>query len=67
MSRFLKKRVPAFLITLVMVTTLIPMASAKSSADIELEVDAGDSTYFDEEAFNKFFPVCGIFRVGEEL
>ena len=41
MSRFLKKRVPAFLITLVMVTTLIPMASAKSSADIEYEVDAG--------------------------
>ena len=43
MSRFLKKRVPAFLMTLVMVTTLIPMASAKSSADIEYEVDAGDN------------------------
>ena len=55
MSRFLKKRVPAFLMALVMAVTLIPMASAKSSADIELEVDAGDSTYFDEEAFNKFY------------
>ena len=55
MRQFLKKRVPAFLLTLVMVTTLVPMASAKSSADIELEVDAGDSTYFDEEAFNKFY------------
>ena len=55
MRQFLKKRVPAFLLTLVMVMTLVPMASAKSSADIELEVDAGDSTYFDEEAFNKFY------------
>ena len=55
MRQFLKKRVPAFLLTLVMITTLVPMASAKSSADIELEVDAGDSTYFDEEAFNKFY------------
>ena len=55
MRQFLKKRVPAFLLTLVMVTTLVPMASAKSSADIELEVDAGDSTYFDEEAFNKVY------------
>ena len=43
MSRFLKKRVPAFLMTLVMVTTLIPMASAKSSADSEYEVNAGDN------------------------
>ena len=55
MSRFLKKRVPAFLITLVMVTTLIPMASAKSSADIEYEVDAGDSVTLEFSDFQNYY------------
>ena len=55
MSRFLKKRVPAFLITLVMVTTLIPMASAKSSADIEYEVDAGDNVTLEFSDFQNYY------------
>ena len=55
MSRFLKKRVPAFLITLVMVTTLIPMASAKSSADIEYEVDAGDNVALEFSDFQNYY------------
>ena len=55
MSRFLKKRVPAFLITLVMVTTLIPVASAKSSADIEYEVDAGDNVTLEFSDFQNYY------------
>ena len=55
MSRFLKKRVQAFLITLVMVTTLIPMASAKSSADIEYEVDAGDNVTLEFSDFQNYY------------
>ena len=55
MSRFLKKRVPAFLMTLVMFTTLIPMASAKSSADIEYEVDAGDNVALEFSDFQNYY------------
>ena len=55
MSRFLKKRVPAFLITLVMVMTLIPMASAKSSADIEYEVYAGDNVTLEFSDFQNYY------------
>ena len=55
MSRFLKKRVPAFVMTLVMVTTLIPMASAKSSADIEYEVDAGDNVTLEFSDFQNYY------------
>ena len=55
MSRFLKKRVPAFLMTLVMVMTLIPMASAKSSADIEYEVDAGDNVTLEFSDFQNYY------------
>ena len=55
MSRFLKKRVPAFLLTLVMVTTLIPMTSAKSSADIEYEVDAGDNVTLEFSDFQNYY------------
>ena len=55
MSRFMKKRVPAFLMTLVMVMTLVPMASAKSSADIEYEVDAGDNVTLDFSDFQNYY------------
>ena len=55
MSRFLKKRVPAFLMALVMFTTLIPMASAKSSADIEYEVDAGDNVALEFSDFQNYY------------
>ena len=55
MSRFLKKRVPAFLMALVMAVTLIPMASAKSSADIEYEVDAGDNVALEFSDFQNYY------------
>ena len=42
MRRFFRKRLPAFLLTLVMVMTMAPAVSAKSSADLTYEVDAGD-------------------------
>ena len=47
MRRFFRKRLPAFLLTLVMVMTMVPAVSAKSSADIEYEVDAGEVVNFD--------------------
>ena len=55
MRQFLKKRVPAFLLTLVMITTLVPMASAKSSADIEYEVEAGDKVTLDLRDFESYY------------
>ena len=55
MRQFLKKRVPAFLLTLVMITTLVPMASAKSSADIEYEVEAGDNVTLDLRDFESYY------------
>ena len=55
MKRFFRKRVPAFLLALVMAAAVVPMASAKSSADIEYEVDAGDKTYFDESDFADYY------------
>ena len=55
MRRFFRKRVPAFLLALVMAAAVVPMASAKSSADIEYEVDAGDKTYFDESDFANYY------------
>ena len=39
MRRFFRKRLPAFLLTLVMVMTMVPAVSAKSSADLTYEVD----------------------------
>ena len=38
MRRFFRKRLPAFLLTLVMVMTMVPAVSAKSSADLTYEV-----------------------------
>ena len=46
MRRFFRKRLPAFLLTLVMVMTLVPAVSARSSADLTYEVDKGDSVSF---------------------
>ena len=51
MRRFFRKRLPAFLLTLVMVMTLVPAVSAKSSADLTYEVDKGDSVSFKEREF----------------
>ena len=41
MRRFFRKRLPAFLLTLVMVMTMVPAVSAKSLADLTYEVIRG--------------------------
>ena len=46
MRRFFRKRLPAFLLTLVMVMTMAPAVSARSSADLTYEVDRGESVSF---------------------
>ena len=55
MRRFFRKRLPAFLLTLVMVMTMVPAVSAKSSADIEYTVDAGEVVTFNLSDFTKFY------------
>ena len=55
MRRFFRKRLPAFLLTLVMVMTLVPAVSAKSSADIEYKVDAGEVVNFDISKFTDYY------------
>ena len=55
MRRFFRKRLPAFLLTLVMVMTMAPAASAKSSADLTYEVDKGDSVSFKEREFRDLY------------
>ena len=55
MRRFFRKRLPAFLLTLVMVMTLVPAVSAKSSADLTYEVDKGDSVSFKEREFRELY------------
>ena len=47
MRRFFRKRLPAFLLTLVMVMTMIPAVSARSSADLTCEVEKGESVSFE--------------------
>ena len=43
MNRFWKKKLPAFLLALVMMMSLVPAASAATtSIDYELEVEAGE-------------------------
>ena len=55
MRRFFRKRLPAFLLTLVMVMTMAPAMSAKSSADIEYEVDAGDNVTLEFSDFQNYY------------
>ena len=55
MRRFFRKRLPAFLLTLVMVMTLVPAVSAKSLADLTYEVDKGDSVSFKEREFRDLY------------
>ena len=55
MRRFFRKRLPAFLLTLVMVMTMVPAVSAKSSADMTYEVDKGDSVSFKEREFRDLY------------
>ena len=55
MRRFFRKRFPAFLLTLVMVMTMVPAVSARSSADLTYEVDKGDSVSFKEREFRDLY------------
>ena len=55
MRRFFRKRLPAFLLTLVMVMTMVPAVSAKSSADLTYEVDKGDSVSFKGREFRDLY------------
>ena len=55
MIRFLKKRAPAFLLAVVMAATMVPMASARSSADIEYDVDAGDNVTLAFSDFESYY------------
>ena len=54
MIQFLKKRVPTFLLTLVMVMTMVPAVSAKSS-DITYSVKPGDSATFSVSDFSDYY------------
>ena len=55
MRRFFRKRLPAFLLTLVMAMTMVPAVSARSSADLTYEVDKGDSVSFKEREFRDLY------------
>lgn len=54
MKRFCKKQLPSFLLTLLMLVSLVPAASA-ASADISYDVDADDKVAIDEDDFIDFF------------
>ena len=55
MRRFFRKRLPAFLLTLVMVMTMVPAVSARSSADLEYKVEAGETVSFDLSKFTDYY------------
>ena len=55
MRRFFRKRLPAFLLTLVMVMTMVPAVSARSSADLTYEVDKGESVSFRKRDFRSLY------------
>ena len=55
MRRFFRKRLPAFLLTLVMVMTLVPAVSARSSADLTCEVEKGESVSFRKRDFRSLY------------
>ena len=55
MRRFFRKRLPAFLLTLIMVMTMVPAVSARSSADLTYEVDRGESVSFSKRDFRSLY------------
>ena len=55
MRRFFRKRLPAFLLTLVMVMTMVPVVSARSSADLTCEVEKGESVSFRKRDFRSLY------------
>ena len=67
MRRFFRKRLPAFLLTLVMVMTMVPAVSAKSLADLTYEVDKGDSVSFKEQVLKDGYRTIDIHSEGTQL
>ena len=55
MRRFFRKRLPAFLLTMIMVMTMVPAVSARSSADLTYEVDRGESVSFSKRDFRSLY------------
>ena len=55
MRRFFRKRLPASLLKQITVMTMAPAVSAKSSADIEYEVDAGDNVTLEFSDFQNYY------------
>ena len=55
MRRFFRKRLPAFLLTLIMVMTMVPAVSARSSADLTCEVEKGESVSFRKRDFRSLY------------
>ena len=55
MRRFFRKRLPAFLLTLVTVMTMVPAVSARSSADLTCEVEKGESVSFRKRDFRSLY------------
>ena len=55
MRRFFRKRLPAFLLTMIMVMTMFPAVSARSSADLTYEVDRGESVSFSKRDFRSLY------------
>ena len=55
MRRFFRKRLPAFLLTLVVVMTMVPAVSARSSADLTCEVEKGESVSFRKRDFRSLY------------
>ncbi len=54
MKRFFNRQLPAFLLTLLMIVSLVPAASA-ARADISVDVDADDDVKIDMDEFIDFF------------
>ena len=55
MRRFFRKRLPAFLLTMIMVMTMVPAVSARSSADLTCEVEKGESVSFRKRDFRSLY------------
>ena len=54
MKAFMKRKLPAFLMALVMMLGLVPAASA-ASGSILIKVDAGEEAEFDRTEFKDYF------------
>ena len=55
MKQFFKKRLPAFFLVVLMMATLVPAVSARSSADITYEASQGDTLEFVKRDFRTIY------------